>query len=100
MLIIPSKPEFETQNLDLSWRADVPIDGIRLNASGYDADGACSDDRCWWVSMNEKPDVTATSYNAQMPTTGAPTGNTSIGLLAIGLGVIGIAFALIRRQRI
>lgn len=35
---------------------------------------------------------------AQMPTTGAPTGLSNVGLLATGIGLVGVATALIRRR--
>ena len=90
--------EFTPGSNDLSWYTDdSAIEGVLLDASGYDADGACSDARCWYVSLKDAPDD-STSYQAQMPTTGAPEGLSSYGVAAVGLGLIGVSIGLMRRR--
>ena len=88
--------EFQPGTANLAW-SGTPIDGVLLDATGYAADGACSDARCWYVSLKDIPESSA-SYSAQMPTTGAPDGLSNIGLIALGLSVLGLAVVLARRR--
>ena len=88
--------EFQPGNGELAW-AGTPITGVRLDANGYKADGACSDARCWYVSLDKDP-TQETSYQAQMPTTGAPEGLSMIGLIASGICLAGVMLMLARRR--
>ena len=81
----------------------APIPGVRLDDKGYDVHTSCragsSENYCYNVSLSEPSGTSSVSYNAQMPTTGAPEGLSNIGLLALGLSIIGLATVLFRRQR-
>lgn len=88
--------EFQPGNNELTWTGS-PIDGVLLDASGYAADGACSDTRCWYVSLKNAPQ-TPTSYQAQMPTTGAPEGLSAAGVIAACVGVFGLLLMVKRRR--
>ncbi|PWG66786.1 InlB B-repeat-containing protein [Bifidobacterium callitrichidarum] len=90
--------EFQPGSAELSW-AGAPITGVRLDANGYAADGACSDVRCWYVSLEKAPQ-NSTSYQAQMPTTGAPEGLSQIGMIAIALGLMGLSVLAVKRNRV
>ncbi|PWG62636.1 InlB B-repeat-containing protein [Bifidobacterium callitrichidarum] len=83
-------------NANLDWK-DNPIQGIRLDDQGYLADQSCAIDRCRYVSLAAAPADTG-NYQAQMPTTGAPEGVSSAGLIAIGLAFAGLAMGLGRRR--
>lgn len=88
--------EFQPGASELTWTS-TPIPGVRLDASGYKADGACSDTRCWYVSLDKEPSQQG-SYQAQMPTTGAPEGLTVVGLLAVSIGLLSLV--IVRRSRV
>lgn len=88
--------EFQPGNNELTWTGS-PIDGVLLDASGYAADGACSDTRCWYVSLKDAPQTPA-SYQAQMPTTGAPEGLSAAGVIAACVGVFGLLLTVKRRR--
>lgn len=82
---------------NLDWNGN-PIAGVRLDDQGYLADQSCAIDRCRYVSLAEPPSDTNTRYQAQMPTTGAPEGLSQVGVIAVGLGLIGISIGLMRRR--
>ena len=89
--------EFRPGNNELTWTG-AAIDGVLLDASGYAADGACSDTRCWYVSLKDAPNQGTTSYQAQMPTTGAPEGLSAAGGIAACMGVFGLLLTVKRRR--
>ena len=89
--------EFQPGSGNLSWPG-TPISGVLLDSTGYAADGACSDARCWYVSLEKAPQ-SPSAYQAQMPTTGAPEGLSSVGLVAFAVGLVGLMFGLARRVR-
>ena len=88
--------EFQPGSGALAWSGS-PVTGVRLDASGYAADGACSDTRCWYVSLDKEPNQQG-AYQAQMPTTGAPEGLSSVGLVALIVIVLGVALTVLRRR--
>lgn len=88
--------EFQPGSGALAWSGS-PVTGVRLDASGYAADGACSDTRCWYVSLDKEPTQQG-SYQAQMPTTGAPEGLSSVGLIALIVSVLGVALTVLRQR--
>lgn len=90
--------EFYPGTANLAW-SGTPITGVRLDAAGYAADGACSDTRCWYVSLENAPQ-NPSAYQAQMPTTGAPEGLSTVGATAVGLGLTGLLLAMVRRRTI
>lgn len=97
------KRELSTSGTEnLSWSGN-PISGVVLNGDGYAADMSCTtrgddDSQCYYASLEKEPANTG-SYQAQMPTTGAPEGLSAVGLAAVGLGLLGLSFALVRRSR-
>ena len=88
--------EFQPGSGELAWSGS-PVTGVRLDASGYAADGACSDTRCWYVSLDKEPNQQG-AYQAQMPTTGAPDGLSSVGLVALSVSILGVALTVLRRR--
>ena len=88
--------EFQPGSGALAWSGS-PVTGVRLDASGYAADGACSDTRCWYVSLDKEPNQQG-AYQAQMPTTGAPDGLSSVGLVALSVSILGVALTVLRRR--
>lgn len=87
----------------LSWSGDGPIAGVNLNQSGYAGNVSCitqasnGGSQCYYVSVADKPEEN-TSYQAQMPTTGAPEGLSTIGAVAVMLGLAGLV--VVRRDRV
>ena len=87
----------------LSWSGDGPIAGVNLNQSGYAGNVSCitqasnGGSQCYYVSVTDKPEEN-TSYQAQMPTTGAPEGLSTIGAVAVMLGLVGLV--VVRRDRV
>ena len=90
--------EFLPGSGSLAWPG-APISGVRLDSNGFAADGACSDTRCWYVSLEKEPQ-SQSGYQAQMPTTGAPEGLSSIGLFASVIAVLGLTPVLLFRKRV
>lgn len=90
--------EFQPGNGTLAWN-DAAVDGVLLDASGYAADGACSDTRCWYVSLKDKPDVSQTVSLNQTPTTGAPSSDLTLPAVVLAVGAVGVSLVLTRRRR-
>ena len=95
----------ETQPNQASVGDDVIFKVFRSDSSsaltatypGYGAHVDCAADGtyCYYVALKDKPANTTTV--AQMPTTGAPEGLSSVGLAAAGVGLLGV---LVRRRRV
>ena len=96
------KRELATSGTEnLSWSGN-PISGVVLNGDGYAADMSCTtrgdgDSQCYYASLEKEPANTG-SYQAQMPTTGAPEGISLAGLIAVGVGLTGVLLAVCRRR--
>lgn len=88
----------------LAWGTVSPIAGVRLDQTGYAGDVSCviqssgGASQCYYVSVADKP-AENTSYQAQMPTTGAPEGLSTVGLVAIMVSVFGLTCVVMRRSR-
>lgn len=84
-----------------TWSGD-PISGVSLNGDGYAADVSCvtrgdGDSQCYYASLDKEPAQTLAAY--QPPTTGAPEGLSTIGLIAVALSLTGLTCAVMRRRR-
>ena len=88
----------------LAWGTVSPIAGVNLDQTGYAGDVSCviqssgGKSQCYYVSVADKP-VNNTSYQAQMPTTGAPEGLSTVGLIAIMVSMLGLTIVMMRRSR-
>lgn len=86
------------KNGTLDWNGS-PIPGVRLDGDGYHADSSCAPGVCYYVSLAENPPSQGGNTYNMMPTTGAPEGLSTIGLIAVGVGLAGLGFAVVRRGR-
>ena len=51
-----------------------------------------------YILLGKPREQKTATYIGQMPTTGAPDGLSSVGLVAVGLGLMGVALGLMRRH--
>ena len=85
---------------------DVPSKPADPTKPGFVFDGWYTDDGTFKNSFDFSRPLSAdtTVYAkwvvAKMPTTGAPVGLSTTGVMAVGIGLVGVATALIRRRRI
>ena len=84
-----------------TWAGD-PIAGVNLDRNGYAADMSCTtrgdgDSQCYYASLAEEP-AQNNSYQAQMPTTGAPEGLSMIGVIALTVSMLGLTVVSLRRR--
>lgn len=68
-----------------------------INSTGYASKVACVSLTCAVASLTTKP-ADNTQTIAQMPTTGAPEGLSSAGLMAVVVSVLGLMVLLLKRR--
>lgn len=56
---------------------------------------------CLTVGLKTKPISQPTAATVmQMPTTGAPEGHSTAGMIAVGVGLLAVAVAVVKREHI
>ena len=74
--------------------------GDYSSSSNYSAVNTIST-TCVVVGLKTKPvDRPSTASVMQMPTTGAPEGLSTVGMVAVGLGLLAVGVGLVKRERI
>lgn len=65
--------------------------------SGWGASSACYGTTCLTVALKEKPQTNVTQVYS-VPATGLPDGLSNIGLMAIGVGLLGLCFGMWKKR--